>query len=135
MLRGSCLCGAVRYEVAGPVRDVHHCHCSMCRKAHGAAFSTFARVGAGAFRVVAGVERVRGHRSSPPIERTFCDACGARLTLRFDGMPDTVWVSLATFDDDPGVRPREHLFVASKAPWHEISDGLRQHAEYGPLAD
>lgn len=64
MLRGSCLCGSVRYEVGGPVHDVHHCHCSMCRKAHGAAFSTFARLDAAAFRVVAGADQVRSSRSS-----------------------------------------------------------------------
>jgi hypothetical protein len=68
MLRGSCLCGGVRYEVTGPVHDVHHCHCSMCRKAHGAAFSTFARLTAGDFRVVAGAADVRAYRSSAPLE-------------------------------------------------------------------
>ena len=133
MLRGSCLCRAVRYEVTGPVHDVHHCHCSMCRKAHGAAFSTFARLTSAAFRVTAGGGRVRAYRSSSRIERTFCDICGARLTVRFDGMPDTVWVSLATFDDDPGVRPGVHTFVGSKAPWTEISDALPQFPEYGPM--
>jgi hypothetical protein len=130
MLRGSCLCGAVRYEVTGPVHDVHHCHCSMCRKSHGAAFSTFARLAAADFRVVAGREQVRAYRSSPTIERTFCATCGARLTVRFDGMPAAVWVSLATLDDDPGVRPGVHMFVGSKAPWVEITDALPQFPEY-----
>ena len=133
MLRGSCLCGTVRYEVAGPVHDVHHCHCSICRKSHGAAFSTFARLTASDFRVVAGREHIRAYRSSAPIERTFCDTCGARLTVRFDGMPDTVWVSLATLDDDAGVRPGVHMFVGSKAPWDEINDELPQFSEYGPM--
>ena len=135
MLRGSCLCRAVQFQVTGPVHDVHHCHCSMCRKAHGAAFSTFARLTAGDFRVVAGADQIRPYRSSVPIERTFCATCGARLTVRFDGMPGTVWVSLATFDDDPGVRPDTHMFVGSKAPWDEISDGLPQYREYGPMGD
>ena len=133
MLRGSCLCGAVRYEVTGPVHDVHHCHCSMCRKAHGTAFSTFARLRAGDFRIVAGGDDVRRHRSSPPIERTFCGTCGARLTVRFDGMPDAIWVSVGTMDDDPGIRAGAHMFVASKAPWEEITDGLPQFSEYGPM--
>jgi hypothetical protein len=135
MVRGSCLCGAVRYEVDGPVHDVHHCHCSICRKSHGAAFSTFARVTASRFAFVAGHDRVRGYRSSSPIERTFCDTCGARLTIRFDGMPDAVWVSLATLDDDPGVRPGVHMFVGSKAAWVEITDGLPQFPEYGPMGE
>jgi hypothetical protein len=133
MLEGNCLCGAVRYEVAGPVHDVHHCHCSMCRRAHGAAFSTFARLMAGDFRIVAGTEQVRRYRSSAPIERTFCAICGTRLTVRFDGMPDTVWVSHTTFAADPGIRPGVHMFVGSKADWDEIADGLPQYPEYGPM--
>jgi hypothetical protein len=133
MLRGSCLCQAVRFEVAGPVHDVHHCHCSMCRKSHGAAFSTFARLTASDFRLVAGEAEVRRYRSSAPIERTFCGTCGARLTVCFDGMPDAVWVSLATFDDDAGVAPGVHMFVGSKASWDEITDALPQFSEYGPM--
>jgi hypothetical protein len=105
----------------------------MCRKSHGAAFSTFARLTARDFRIVAGEGDVRRYRSSAPIERTFCTTCGARLTVRFDGIPDAVWVSLATFDDDPGVRPGVHMFVGSKAAWDEISDALPQFPEYGPM--
>ena len=133
MLQGSCLCGAVRYEVTGPVHDVHHCHCSMCRRAHGAAFSTFARLTAAEFQVVAGAELIRRYRSSAPIERTFCGTCGTRLTVRFDGMPDNVLVSHNTFDADPGTRPGVHMFVGSKADWDDIADGLPQYREYGPM--
>jgi hypothetical protein len=107
----------------------------MCRKSHGAAFSTFARCTARELAVVTGAEHVRAYRSSKPIERTFCTTCGARLTVRFDGMPDAVWVSLATLDDDPGVRPGVHMFVASKAPWDEINDALPQFPEYGPMGE
>ena len=135
MLRGGCLCGTVRYEVDGPVHDVHHCHCSMCRKSHGGGFSTFARLTAGDFRIVAGSEHVRGYRSSAPIERTFCATCGSRLTVRFDGMPHAVWVSVGTLDDDPGVPVGVHMFVGSKAPWDEISNALPQFTEYGPMGE
>jgi len=135
MLHGSCLCGAVRYEVSGAVHDVHHCHCSICRKSHGAGFSTFARLDVAGFRWAAGEDRLTAYRSSPPLERTFCATCGGRLTIRFDGMPEAVWVSLGSLDGDPGVRPGSHMFVASKAQWDEISDELPQFAEYGPMAD
>jgi hypothetical protein len=135
MLRGSCLCGAVRYEVTGPVHDVHHCHCSICRKSHGAGFGTFARLTTADLRVVSGQDQLRAYRSSPQLERTFCAVCGGRLTVRFDGMPDTVWVTLATLDGDHGVRPDVHMFVASKAPWVEISDALPQFPEYGPMGE
>jgi hypothetical protein len=107
----------------------------MCRRAHGTAFSTFARLDASDFRFVAGADQVRAYRSSPPIERTFCSTCGSRLTIRFDGMPQTVWVSMGTLAGDPGVHANSHMFVASKAPWDAINDDLPQHAEYGPLPE
>jgi len=135
MLQGSCLCGAVRYEVTGPVHDVHHCHCSMCRKSHGAAFATFARFTASDLRFVAGTDHIRAFRSSAPIERTFCSTCGARLTARFDGMPDTVWVTVATLDGDAAMPAAVHAFVGSKAPWFEITDELPQFPAYGPMGD
>lgn len=130
MLHGSCLCGAVRYEIAGPLHEMHHCHCSRCGKAHGAAFSTFARLAAADFRFTAGAERVRRHRSSPPVARSFCADCGARLTFAFDGMPEALWVAVGTLDDDPGIRPSSHIFAASRAPWHAIADDLPQWPEY-----
>lgn len=132
MLEGSCLCGAVRYQVDAPLKAIHHCHCSRCRKAHGAAFSTFGDVPADRFRFVAGAEHVRGYRSSPPIERAFCDVCGSNLTFRFDGMPDTVWIAIASLDGDPGVRPSGHIFATSKAEWFDITDALPQWPEYPP---
>jgi len=132
MIRGSCLCGAVRYEVTDPLDELHHCHCSRCRKAHGAAFATYARARSDTFRFASGEDRVHRYRSSPPVERVFCSACGSNLLFLFEGFPDAVWIAAGTFDDDPGLRPHAHLFVGSKAPWHEISDALAQHDAYPP---
>ena len=131
-LTGGCLCGAVRYAIAGPLHEMHHCHCSRCRKAHGAAFSTFARLSAADLRVTAGADRIRRYRSSPPVERAFCADCGSNLTFAFDGMADALWVAVGTLDDDPGIRPSAHIFATSRAPWHEIADGLPQFAGYAP---
>jgi hypothetical protein len=132
MIRGSCLCGAVKYEVSGPFAEVHHCHCSRCRKAHGAAFSTYAQAERSALRFTAGENRIRRYRSSSPVERAFCGECGSNLLFLFDGFPDAVWIAAGTFDDDPGQRPDAHIFVGSKASWHDITDGLPQHDEYPP---
>lgn len=134
MLAGTCLCKAVRYEVDGALGEIHHCHCSRCRKAHGAAFSTFGRLARTQLRIVAGNDAIRAYRSSPQIERTFCSVCGSNLTFAFDGLPDEIWVAVGTLDDDPGARPTAHIFAASQAPWHPISDELPQFAEYPPDA-
>ncbi len=129
MMRGSCLCGAVRYEIRGPLGRTSHCHCAMCRKAHGAAFGTYARVKRSDFALLAGAESIRAYRSSAPVTRTFCATCGATLQWFTDERPDEIGVALGTLDEDPGVRPSVHIHTASKAPWYEIADGLPQRGE------
>ena len=127
MLRGSCLCGGVRYEIRGIVSHVTHCHCSMCRKAHGAAFATYGRVQRADFVVVSGADDIVSYRSSPQVIRTFCKRCGSTLQFISDKRPDTLSLALGTLDDDPGVEASTHIFVGSKAPWFEITGGLPQH--------
>ena len=129
MVRGSCLCGAVRYEIRGALGPMSHCHCAMCRKAHGAAFGTYSRVRRSDFALLAGAERIRAFRSSAKVTRTFCDTCGSTLQWITDDRPDALDVAIGTLDDDPGIRPSLHIFTASKAPWFEITDGLPQRAE------
>jgi hypothetical protein len=128
MLTGSCLCQGVRFEIDGVLRTASHCHCSMCRKAHGAAFGTYAVAEAQVFRVVTGAELITRYASSPGIARTFCSRCGSTLQWLRESRPDMVDVALGVLDGDPGVRPSFHIYVASKAPWYEICDGLPQHA-------
>jgi len=132
MLRGSCLCGAVAYEVTAPLDEMHHCHCSRCRKHHGAAFSTYARAPRAAFRFTRGADAVRTWRSSPPVARTFCGACGANLQYLHDDLPDVLWIAVGSLDDEPGMRPEAHIFFASRAPWHDVADELPRHDEFPP---
>ncbi|HYC56561.1 MAG TPA: GFA family protein [Candidatus Binatia bacterium] len=134
MIQGSCLCRAIRYRVAAPFEEVHHCHCGMCRKAHGAAFSTFAQTTRASLAIEAGDEKLVRYRSSEHVERTFCRRCGSSLFFTFDPFPDAIWVAVGTVDGDPGMRPQGHIFVASKAPWHDILDDLPQYPEYPPQA-
>jgi hypothetical protein len=127
MIRGTCLCRDVRFEITGKLSRASHCHCSMCRKQHGAAFGTYAAVNAADFRIVSGENRIARYRSSPGVTRTFCTRCGSTLQWLRETTPEIVDVALGVLDDDPGVRPSHHLFVGSKAPWHEITDHLPQH--------
>ena len=134
MLRGSCLCGGVRYEISGPLRGVLNCHCSMCRKAHGAAFRTRASVKAADFRWVLGEDLVTYYESSPGNHRGFCRVCGSPLLSRFDFDSGVYGLPLGALDDDPGKKPMLHVFVASKAPWHDITDELPQYPGLPPEA-
>ena len=109
--------------------DALNCHCSMCRKAHGAAFRSRARIRAADFRWVQGEELVTYYESSPGNHRGFCRVCGTPLLSRFDQHPSSYGLPLGALDDDPGVKPGLHVFAAYKAPWFDITDELPQFAE------
>jgi hypothetical protein len=127
MIRASCLCGGVRFEIRGELFRASHCHCSMCRKAHGAAFGSYAQVRKPDLQVVQGEALIAAYESSPGIRRTFCVRCGSTLQWINTARPDTEDIALGILDDDPEVRPACHIHVASKAPWYDIGDALPQH--------
>jgi hypothetical protein len=129
-LLGSCLCGSVRYEIATSLENAEHCHCSMCRKAHGAAFSTNSVVPTDTLTVTSGADLISEHESSPKRRKCFCSNCGSQLFIRRLDNPEFTVVTLGTIDDDPHARPERHVFVASKAPWYEIGDALPQFKIY-----
>ena len=131
MLRGGCLCGSVRYEIHGTIGRITHCHCSQCRKAHGAAFGSYAGVKHAEFKLISGEKDIVAFPSSSGVLRTFCRRCGATLQFIREARTDSFSLAVGTLDDDPGVRPAAHIFVDSKAPWFEITDGLPQHTRSG----
>ncbi len=131
-LHGSCLCGGVQYEISGPLTGALNCHCSTCRKAHAAAFRSRARVEAADFRWVQGEQLVTYYQSSPGTHRGFCCVCGTALLSRFDFDKSAYGLPLGPLDDDPGIKPEHHVFVGSKAPWHDITDDLPQFEGFPP---
>ena len=131
MLTGACLCGDIAFEIDGPVDALGHCHCSMCRKSHGSAFATFAAAAPQDFRWVRGAQRVKAYESSAAGYRRFCPRCGSALPTTGDGLP-FVLVPLGNVAEDPGVRPRLHMFTGSMAPWDTIVDDLPQYAAMPP---
>jgi hypothetical protein len=136
-LRGSCLCGGVRFELTGPLMRSSHCHCAMCQKQHGAAFRSRTRVSASDFRWIQGEDLVTFYESTPGSFRGFCRVCGSPVVNKFDersrsasadpSATSLLGIALATLDDDPGIRPDAHAFAASKAPWFTITDDLPQY--------
>jgi hypothetical protein len=132
MIRGSCLCGQIKYELAGGVELINHCHCVMCRKAHGAAFGSFLHAASDGFRWLSGENLVERYQSSPGNLRAFCRVCGSNMPVLEEG--GEVNIPAGTLDDDPGVRPIVHLFVGSKAPWFDIEDALPQFNKFPPKA-
>jgi len=130
MIRGSCLCGGIQFEVT-EVPLIVLCHCSRCRKANGAAFESGAAVPAVNFELTKGQDLIQTYESSPGTRRTFCRVCGSRAP---SGSADgkLYFVPAGLLDDDPGVKPALHMFVGSKAPWWEITDNLPQFEKWVP---
>ena len=126
MLSGSCLCGGVKYEVSSGIQTVTNCHCSLCRKMSGSAFSSGATVPTASFRFVSGQDLLREWESSPGYYRVFCGRCGSPLIKRKASDPDSLRLRVGTLDSDPLVKISKHTHVRSKAPWVEIDDGLPQ---------
>ena len=130
MIRGSCVCGGIEFEVES-VTFMLNCHCSICRKAQGTPFSTFAFVKRADLRFIKGRDLIVDFQSSPGFHRDFCGVCGSRAPHLAEGS-NTWGVPAGLLDGDPGVRPALHISVASKAPWWTIEDELPQFDEGVP---
>ena len=132
MHHGSCLCGAIRYEIRGELGPIVLCHCAQCRKAQGSAFAANAPVSTGDFAIVAGGDALAAYESSPGKKRHFCRHCGSPIFSARDSAPDVVRVRIGTLDTRVDARPTAHIFAASRAEWDGIRDGLPQHAGREP---
>lgn len=129
MIRGSCLCAKVVYELRGTPQTMYYCHCGMCRKATGSSFATNMLVKSDDFVIVAGRSVLRSYESSPNEYRHFCSECGSPIYGEAVVRPGLVSIRCGALDGDPGVRPSSHIYTASKSPWFTISDHLSQFAE------
>ena len=132
MISGFCECRRVRFEVDGEINDFSHCHCSQCRRLHGAAYASFAGVSRGQFRYISGEGDVSRYDSSDHHERVFCSTCGSNIMVVLEKEPDVYYLSMSAIDGNPPRPKGYHIYVGSKAPWHEISDDLEKfHADSG----
>lgn len=124
MIEGSCLCGSARYEAQDVAAPMAHCHCQMCRKAHGAAFSTVLPVKQNGFRWISGEELLVRFESSPGKRRWFCSRCGSQLISTRDADEESLLLRAGCIDSGYDGAPVAHGWVDFKAPWYEISDDL-----------
>jgi hypothetical protein len=122
---GGCLCGSVRYQASGALSNLCHCYCTSCRRAAGAAVVPWGTFAYERFRVTQGT--LTEYRSSPPVLRGFCAACGSSLTYRHATRPAEIDVTLASLDEAARFAPQLHVWVADKLPWVAIADGLPQY--------
>jgi hypothetical protein len=116
ILEGSCLCGTIRFEVAGAPSEIIRCHCRMCQKAHGASFASFARFPREAFSLTAGKASLVTYRSSDAAQRTFCGRCGSTLQFLRDGDP-TFGLAIAAIDSPIEPQPVQEYYGESRCGW------------------
>ena len=122
---GGCLCGAVRFEAEGPLREVVACHCSQCRRQTGLHYAA-TNVADDRLRVEGG-NNVTWYRASDEAGRGFCKVCGSALFWKADGHADTS-IMAGSFDQPSGLRIGVHIFCADKADFYQISDDAPQFA-------
>jgi hypothetical protein len=132
VIKGSCLCGGIRYEYDGEIQEISMCHCSQCRKAQGSAFVAVSPIAASGFRIVSGTELLKEFRSAPHKARVFCSHCGSPIYSARDDLPEVRRLRLGTVETPVQCRNAYHIHTASKASWHEITDQLPQHSAGKP---
>jgi hypothetical protein len=128
MATGRCLCGAVAYEVRGPLRDVLVCHCEECRRWHGhVSATTAAKRGDLVITEERGLRWIDSPRSEAQARRGFCARCGSSLFWDAPGR-ETISIAAGTLDGKTGLRMASHWYVSQAADYYEIpDDGLPRH--------
>ncbi|MGG5820518.1 GFA family protein [Falsiroseomonas sp. HW251] len=127
---GGCLCGAVRFRVGLPSNWVAHCHCSLCRRAHGAAFVTWMSAAVDSLTLQEGSEAaLRWHESSPGAARGFCRDCGSPMLFRSEAWPAEIHVAAAALDDGPDRAPQVHAFWDTHVAWASVDGDLPTRTE------
>ena len=132
-IRGSCLCGAVKYEVTGEPQRFFHCHCSRCRKATGTGHASNLFVQPGMLKWLSGEEQIRAFKvpEAKRFTNSFCTTCGSRLPRQAKDT-NIVMIPAGSLDDEAPISPQARIFSGSRASWSCDGDGLPVYSEYTP---
>jgi hypothetical protein len=121
---GSCLCGAIQFEVSLPSLWCAHCHCSQCQRYHGAPLVTWVGFSEDSFHITRGEKEVRWYRSSPLAQRGFCGECGSSFLFRSQQWPDEMHISLTNLHSEIDRGPEGHVYYDSHVKWLHLADEL-----------
>ena len=122
MLKGSCLCGGVSYQIDNQIEEIFFCHCSKCRKATGSAFNTATPVKTECFTLLTGKDKLKSFYSSESAQRFFCSDCGSPIYSARDGQPEFIRLRVGTLDTPINPEHKTHIFIGSKAEWFDLCD-------------
>jgi hypothetical protein len=124
--RGSCLCGAIRYEIDTELGEFGYCHCRSCQKASGTAHAANAPVDRTHFKLLVGDAALKEFESSPGKFRCFCGECGSPIYAYLEATPNVLRIRLGSLDTEFAKKPRAHSWVSERAPWAPITDDVPQ---------
>ncbi|MGJ8693407.1 MAG: GFA family protein [Thalassotalea sp.] len=130
---GSCLCGKVRYQVSKFEPAIAHCHCTMCRKFHGAAFSTFAEVKEKNITWLSDKKHLKSYLAENKSERIFCRECGSSLAFisTYNKQDKSIEIALATLDSgDETLTVNAHIFTEAQVNWLSLSDNIPKFKQF-----
>ena len=131
-MQGGCLCGAIRYAIVGNRLNAVNCYCSMCRQAHGTAYSTHATFNPARLTWLQGQKNLVRMESSPGGVREFCADCGSHILVYGQSGDDALSVPAGTLDGDAMITLVAHIFVADCVSWHTIQDDLPRYDAWPP---
>ena len=132
-LKGSCLCGAVKYEVTGEPKRFYDCHCSRCRKATGTGHASNLFLQPAALKWLSGEAQVVAFKlpEAKRFTNTFCATCGGRLPRQAKDS-DIVMIPAGSLDDAAPITPQANIFFDSRASWSCTDDELPVYPEFPP---
>ncbi len=133
LVRGSCLCNSVQFHVTKPFKIAHNCYCTRCRRARAAAHASNGFTDFDGVTLIKGGGLLKAYKlpNAQYFTQVFCEICGSKMP-RLDRDRNLAVIPLGSLDDDPGIRPMDHIYVAYKCEWYDITDDLPRFAEGPP---
>lgn len=132
MYKGSCLCGAIKIELSGPITSIIHCHCSLCRKNSGTAYATNGFINSDDLEVLDPALKLNSFAFKPGKERHFCSVCASPIYSSNADNPGKLRLRLGILDSDIVERPGSHNFVSSRANWDDMDSDLPRYEQFEP---
>jgi len=123
---GSCFCGAIKFTTTLPSKWCAHCHCSMCRKTHGAGYVTWVGFESEQVMVTRGEHQLHWFDSSPGAQRGFCQRCGSSLFFRSEKWAGELHIALGCMDDPIDRQPQANVYFDQHVDWMPIDDKLKK---------
>jgi hypothetical protein len=122
MIKGSCLCGRVKYEYSGVIEEVAVCHCNQCKLAQGTAFATNAPLDSSKFNWLKGEGGLTSYFSSPNKKRVFCSSCGSPMYSQRTDLPEKIRLRLGTITEGEIPTPSYQIYCKSTSQWFVLDD-------------